>query len=272
MENIIEKNREWLNDIEYFIRPNSHVIGIKIIKKGEIIPDIKRIEYPLTICQFTTLCRTAKRTEEPFIVKKDDICCSFAHTVMGFDKSEDITSGERDVGIHFETYDGFKKAYDDLPKLEENTIECIIGGPLYSFNYKPDIILFSITPGQTNRFTDGYVWSQGGYLEIKFSGMCGICSNTIIKAYNEKSAILGFPCFGGRRAGIYQDNELAAAIHVDFLDTWLEGLEKTEATGHTFPNTFDLNKNTEGLPHYKIINWPDEIVPAMSTAVGNKEE
>jgi len=266
---ILSKNRERVEAIEYFLRSTSHPIGVKFYKKGADIPKgIKCLDYPVTVCQATTMARLGKRDSEPIMLKKDNICCAFAIGIVGFeDWPDDIKNGERDVRIHFDTKEGFKKAFQKLPTMPPASIEAIVVGPLYNFHIEPDMILLALMPGQVNRFTDGYVWNEGGYITINFSGMAGVCSNTIVKTLKEKTVSLSFPCFGGRRVGLYQDHELLGGIHTEFFDTWIDGLRKTEATGHTFPNTFALPINTPGLPHYKIIKWPDKIVPAKSTAV-----
>jgi uncharacterized protein (DUF169 family) len=226
------------------------------------------LEYPVTVCQATTIARVAKQSLEPFMITRENVCCAFARAVVGLTGwPEDIRKGERDIGIHFATEEGFKRAFNDLPCMPPESIDAIIMGPLWSFYLEPDIVLFALMPGQVNRFTDGYVWHKGGYISINFSGMCGVCSNAIVRTIKQNEAVLSFPCFGGRRVGFYQDHELIAGIHIDFFDTWVDGLRKTEATGHSYPNTFSLPINTPGLPHYKIIEWPNKIVPAKSTAV-----
>lgn len=264
---ILEKNRKWANEINRHLRLTSHPIGLKFFKEGECPKEAERLSKPYTLCQYTTILRTAKVNTPPQYITKDECCCGFAWHILGYYDGKDIASGERDVMIHYETYEGFRRAYESLARLDEGEIEGIAGGALEALQFEPDIIFFAVTPGQVNRFVDGYVWSHGGYLDIKFSGMCGICSNTMVKAYKEKDVVLGFPCFGGRRVGMYQDNEIAAAIHVNKLDDWLLSLDKTEVTGHSFPIAFDLNSETEGVPHFRIVEWPHKIEPAPSTEV-----
>ena len=262
------RNRKLLERLEYHIRPTSHVIGIKLLKGED--PEAMGLDHipdPMSVCQFTTFMRTTARDTKPVYMLQKDICCAYAQHVFGMIVEKGLKSGLRDVQIHFGTEEGFRKAYDSLTILEEHSVTGMVAGPLYSFDLEPDLILFALMPGQINRFGDGYLWSKGGCLTVKFSGMCGICSNTIAKAYAEKDAVLGLPCFGGRRVGLYQDHEVAAAIHMDVLEDWLDGLDKTEATGHHFPIAFDLNRNTVGAPHYKIVHWPDVIIPAPSTAL-----
>ncbi|MBA7548115.1 hypothetical protein ES705_40561 [subsurface metagenome] len=244
-EKILKKNRKRVEEIEYFMRPTSHPIGIKFYRKGSEEPkSIRPLEYPVTICQATTMARVGKRDSEPIMLKKENICCAFSRAVAGFnDWPEDISNGGRSVGIHFAAKEGFRKAFNDLAVMPPGSVEAIVMGPLFNFSMEPDVILLALMPGQVNRFTDGYVWNKGGYIAINFSGMCGVCANTIVKTIIEETCALSFPCIGGRRLGLYQDHELLGGIHVKFFDTWIDGLHNTEAKGYTFPNTFTLPIN-----------------------------
>ena len=72
---------------------------------------------------------------------------------------------------------------------------------------------------------------------------------------------MNFPCHGGRRMGLFLDNELWVALHNDFFDQWVLGMEKSYASGHAYPTGHYLTPNPSLPPHFKILEWPDKIVP-----------
>ena len=85
IDKILQNNQKRVKEIEYFIRPTSHPISVRFFEKGEEKPEnIKRLDYSVTICQATTLARVGRKNAKPFLITKENVCCSFARAVVGF--------------------------------------------------------------------------------------------------------------------------------------------------------------------------------------------
>jgi uncharacterized protein (DUF169 family) len=163
-------------------------------------------------------------------------------------------------GVHFETEEAAKRAQAALPRIKTNSIKAIMLGPLFDMPVKPDIIMFAVTPGMTNRVLEGQMWHKGEPKSSTYYNMCGGCSPAAL-AYNNKDLFLEFPCTGARRMGLFGDNELVVSINIDYVDEWLLGLEKAYVTGHSYPIAPMVRFNPPPSPHYKILEWPDKIIP-----------
>ena len=53
-------------------------------------------------------------------------------------------------------------------------------------------------------------------------------------------ATLAFMCHGARRWGGFEDTELGCGVSIDKFDTWVDGMEATWLTGHSYPIAHQL--------------------------------
>lgn len=262
MSEILEKNLNVTKQIEQHIRPLTFPVGIKFIKPDENI-DLNQYYKPAekyNFCQYLSLARYDRCHQDVYYVKKEDIICSMALVTLGFnDWPESYLNGSKFWNIHHKNLEDSKESVKSVPLMTRGAVDSLIIGPLEKMDVHPDIIFLGILPGQLNRISEGYQWFNSGGLNVKYSGICGICGWTVVKAYVEKTVVVGFPCQGSRRFGNYQDIELAVAISSDILDEFLDGLEKTYATGHSYPIGIGMYPNPSHAPHYRIIEWPDKF-------------
>ncbi|MCR4442012.1 MAG: DUF169 domain-containing protein [Peptococcaceae bacterium] len=262
MSEIQEKNMLINQKIEYHIRPLTFPVGIKMVKPGEKINTIKYRKLPdkYNLCQFITLARYDRCHQDVYYIEKEDIICSMAWVIMGFkDWPQPFTDGSQFLNIHHQRREDSAESVSSVPCIPKGSVKSFIIGPLEKMDVKPDIIFWGVIPGQLNRVSEGYQWFNPGGLNIRFSGICGICGWTVAKAYVDKTVAVGIPCQGARRFGNYQDIELAIAISSEVLDNFLDGLEKTFATGHSYPIGIGVYPNPPHAPHYRIIEWPNKI-------------
>jgi uncharacterized protein (DUF169 family) len=163
-------------------------------------------------------------------------------------------------GVHFDSAEAARRSQEGLPRLEPFTVQAILVGPLQDLTVEPDVIGFAIIPGMSNKIFDGTMWNTGTPKQIPYYNICGICGTGVAQAYKNRDLFIVFPCHGGRRIGLFTDTELFTALNTDFFDEWILGMEKSFATGHSFPVGHMLRPNPPLPPHYKILEWPDKIV------------
>jgi uncharacterized protein (DUF169 family) len=257
-------NIERADKIDKHLRIPTLSIGLKFFKKDETFPKElgKELDWAGTFCQFLSQARFERCTiRQSYIVRRKDIVCPYAPGVVGFEEwSSDVNTGEHMGGVHFENAQASRKAQTAVPKIEPYSISALLIGPLMDFVIDPDIIAFAFQPGMSNKILDGAMWKSGEPYLITYYNMCGTCS-AVAQAYNEKKLVIGFPDHGTRRMAMFGDTELFVALHLDFFDEWILGMEKSFATGHSFPVGYMMQKPPKPVPHFKIIEWPDQCIP-----------
>jgi uncharacterized protein (DUF169 family) len=196
------------------------------------------------------------------MVTRQAITCPFSPGVLGFEKwTGHIATGEHMGGVHFENAEAARRSQEGIPRLEPFDTKAVLVGPLMDLTVEPDVICFAIIPGMSNKVLDGQMWKTGKPKEIKCYNVCGICGEGVAQAYNEKDLFIAFPCHGGRRIGLFTDTELFVALNTGFFDDWILGMEKSYVSGHSFPVGHMLRPNPPLPPHFKILSWPDKVVP-----------
>lgn len=259
-----EENIERARKIESHLRIPTMPVGIRFYRNEDVIPEGigERPDFGGTFCQFLSHSRFERcEIRKNYLISKELIMCPFAPGVLGFEEwTGYIATGEHMGGVHFESAEAALRSQEGLPKVEPFTIKAILVGPLQDLTVDPDVIGFAIHPGMSNKVLDGQMWNTGKPKEIMYYNMCGICGTGVAQAYNEKDLFIGFPCHGGRRMGLFLDAEIFVALNVDFFAEWILGMEKTFASGHSYPIGHYLRPNPPLPPHYKILEWPDKIV------------
>jgi len=259
-----EENIQRARKIESHLRIPTMPVGVKFYKNEDDIPEGigEEPDFGGTFCQFISHSRFERcEIRKNYLLSKGVIMCPFAPGVLGFEEwTGYIATGEHMGGVHFENAEAALMSQKGLPKVEPFTIKAILVGPLQDLTVEPDVIGFAICPGMSNKVLDGQMWNTGRPKEIMYYNMCGICGVGVAQAYNEKDLFIGFPCHGGRRMGLFLDTEIFVTLNVDFFNEWILGMEKSFASGHSYPVGHYLRPNPPLPPHYKILEWPNKIV------------
>lgn len=262
-----KENIEMARKIEEHLRIPTLPVGIKFYKHGDTIPEGVGIEpdFTGTFCQFVSFSRYERcEIRQTYLIKKEHITCVASKGVLGLEEWKGhMTTGEHYAGVHFETAEAAKISMNGLPKLESNSIQAILVGPLMDMKVKPDVIEFAVHPGMTNKILDGQMWNTGVPKDITYYNMNGICGTGAAQAYLKNDLFLAFPCHGGRRLGLFTDCELVCALNVGFFDEWILGMEKSYVSGHSYPIGYFLRKNPETPPHMKILDWANKKVAPL---------
>lgn len=260
-----EENIERARKIESHLRIPTLPVGIKIYKNEDDIPEGlgEKPDVTGTFCQFISYSRFERcQIRKNYLTTREVITCPFAPGILGYEEwTGHIATGEHMGGVHFENAEAARRSQEDIPKIKPFTVKAILVGPLQDLGVKPDVIVFAICPGMSNKVLDGQMWNTGKPKEMTYYNVCGICGVGVAQAYNKKDLFIAFPCHGGRRIGLFTDTELFVALNSAFFDEWILGMEKSYVSGHSFPVGHMLRPNPPLPPHYKILEWPDKIVP-----------
>ncbi|MCF8049688.1 MAG: DUF169 domain-containing protein [Desulfobacterales bacterium] len=255
------RNTEIAEEIEKYVRIETHPVGVKFYKNEQEIPD-EEIIPNLTFCELTTIARRYPE-KKMYKMTKRSVICPHAIATLGFgDWGPYNLSGEFDKGVHFASLEGAKKALDHVPRIKPGTYEGVIVSALKNMEVEPDLYFMAVSGAQALRSVEAFIFNTGGGFDMGMCGICGVCGYTIAHTMIKKTASLGIPCYGAHRIGGVTDNELTFAVHREQIDNFLDGLAKTFATGHSIPVPYSYIQSKFLPPHYKIVEWPDKIIPA----------
>jgi uncharacterized protein (DUF169 family) len=260
-----QENIKHARQIEEHLRISTLPVGVKFYKKGEEIPDGvgEKPDFKGTFCQFVSHARYERcQIRKNYLLERRHITCPFAPGLLGFEEwTGHVVTGEHMGGVHFENAEAARKSLLGVPRVEPFTMQAVLVGPLYDLTVEPDIIMFAVVPGMTNKVLDGQMWNSGEPKHIVYYNVAGICGSGAAQAYINNDLFISFPCHGGRRIGLFTDTELLVALNAGFFDEWVLGMEKSYASGHSYPVGHMLRPNPPLPPHFKIVAWPDKIMP-----------
>ena len=225
------------------LRLRSSPVAVKLVKSEEEIPEgVEKPKKRLTVCQMVNLARIHKRTLAATV---DEIICAYAQSVLGFAEwPEDMLSGDRQAGRRTETKEAFKKIIEGIPKIRNGTFQAIVLSPLEDTPVEPDLILIFGNPAQIMRLIHASTWKNGERLHFSTAAEAGTCGEGIAATYLSNQPTISFPCYGTRRFGLAQDDELIMGIPITRLSEVLEGLRKTHEAGLQYP----IKQNVENTP------------------------
>lgn len=223
-------------DLESLLKLRTAPVGLQLLKSKDELKNIKcrRPEYIATLCQLITQARTAGTTIGFTVSDLTPLCATVVGLRPGVPDWYQLTIGEV----------WFKDKADALAKYAAanweripDEFEAAVLSPLASGRVEPDMIILYGTPAQVTRLVCGYQWEK--YEKMEFS-CCGesACSDSIGKCYVTGKPAVGIPCFGERRFGHAQDDELMICIPPASVESLFAGLRALDKMGIRYPIAF----------------------------------
>lgn len=223
-------------ELENTMRLRTFPVGLKLLDNAEQLSEIKhrKPETVTTFCQLITQSRT------------------FGWTV-GFTARDLLPLCGMVAGLRSDISDSFLLAVGEvwfkdketaLRKYAPENWSSIPGrfgaavlSPLSAGRIEPDIIILFATPAQMIRIINGLQWEN--YEKFEFSS-CGesACSDSVGRCYATGKPAMTIPCFGERRYGHVQEDELIMALPPGYIDTLLKGLKEIDKNGIRYPIPF----------------------------------
>ena len=230
------------NEIEKYLRLRTFPVGVKFVDSKKNLEDVKRLKmHRGTLCQAVTAARTFGWTIGIVAEGLMDVCAG----IFGLkERVEKIKDGTFRQLAWCNTQEDAKKFEDAIPRIPLGQYEAIILGAISGGKFEPDLVLFYGTPAQMIFVINALQYEDYERMEFFCVGESS-CSDTIIQCLLTGKPALSIPCFGERRYGHAQDDELAIAIPVDLVEK--------------------LNRNLAGLYkngiRYPIPSWGNQCDP-----------
>lgn len=230
MGNLPDTTRE----LEGLLRLRTMPIGIKFIEDARELGEIRRLrkmDHPSTFCQVVGLARTAGWTvgvEAPDLMEG---CGSIFGLV---EKPEDLMNGSRTAGVWFRNQEDARLHQEATPRIPYGRFQAIAVAPLSADKFEPDVAVIFGLPAQIILFVNGMQWEGYKRYQLFCTGE-GACSDSMVQCFNSGEPAVAIPCYGERRYGGVQDDEMVIAVPPKILEKVVVGLRGLSAASLRYP-------------------------------------
>jgi uncharacterized protein (DUF169 family) len=230
----LEKNQKLNSIFNEYLRTLTFPVAVKIIKKGEALPNVKaripmeNFHHPVAICQGITMARKHGFT---LIFRKEDQACPLANVILGYvEEPEIIKDGSVVYPLYVRDLDAGKRTQESTPKMPNADTEAIVIAPLHRADFDADVLIIYANAAQVTRMVQGALYNEGGYIESRFAGR-GACGGEITVPYAQQKHNIIIPGGGEKVFALTQDDELAFAIPAAKIESLTEGIVATHKGG-----------------------------------------
>jgi len=234
-------SRDWekpVRTLERLLRLKSFPVAFKLLEKKEAladIPFIRRLSHKYTLCQLINLARNFDWTVG---AEEADFISAMCPSIIGLaDLPPYVRDGTfRSIVWTKSRADG-KKFENGIPRLETGRYEAVVLAPLVYNPFDPDIILIYANPAQMIILINALQFEDYEAMAFHCVGESS-CADAIVRCYQTDKPSLTIPCYGERRYGHAQDDELVMAIPAAMLDKAIKGLEALYRRGVRYPISY----------------------------------
>jgi dephospho-CoA kinase len=224
--------------MELLTRLKSFPVAFKLLEDREAlseIPFVRRMAHKSTLCQMINLVRNFDWTVGADL---DDFMSAMCPSIIGLtDIPEYMKDGTfRSIVWTKSRADG-KKYENSIPRLPVGKYQAVAMAPLVYNPFDPDIVLIYANPAQMMLLINSLQFEDYEVMQFHCVGESS-CSDAIARCYLNGKPSLTIPCYGERRYGHAQDDELVIALPADAMDKLLTGLEAMYKRGIRYPISY----------------------------------
>ncbi|MBK5100983.1 MAG: dephospho-CoA kinase [Desulfobacteraceae bacterium] len=237
----MERKQDWeklIRRMELLMRLKSFPVAFKMLKKREDlkkIPFMRMTEHKTTLCQLITLVRNFDWTVG---AELDDFISPVCPSILGLtDIPEVYKDGTFRSVVWVKTREDAKKYEASIPRLPLGKYEAVAMAPLAYNPFDPDIVLIYANPAQMMLLINSLQFEDYEVMQFYCVGESS-CSDAIARCYLTGKPSLTIPCYGERRYGHAQDEDLVMAIPAGMMEKALQGMEALYRRGIRYPISF----------------------------------
>ncbi len=237
----MEVKRDWekiIRRMERLMRLKSFPVGFKMLEKKEDldkIPFMRRCESKTTLCQLINRVRNFDWTVGAVL---DDFIFPVCPSILGLTDLPDIyKDGTFRSIVWVKTKEDGKKFEKSIPRLPIGKYEAVAMAPIVYNPFEPDIVLIYANPAQIMLLINALQFEKYEVMNFFCVGESS-CSDAIARCYLSGKPSLTIPCYGERRYGHAQDEELVMALPADTMEQALYGLEVLYRRGIRYPISY----------------------------------
>ncbi|MHA1297877.1 MAG: DUF169 domain-containing protein [Candidatus Helarchaeota archaeon] len=229
---------ELTKKIERLLRLKDFPIAFKLLEdEGELKknPWVRISKTKHTLCQYITKVRTHDWTVG---VTAGNLATPICAYMLGFvEEPQIVKDGTYRTIKWFKSVEESKKFEKTFPHLPFGKNKALIMAPLVYNPFDPDIVLIYANPAQMIVLINALQYENYQVMEMFCVGESS-CSDVIARCYTNKKPQISIPCYGERRYGGLQDDELAIALPIKMYEKAVKGLEELYKRGIRYPIPF----------------------------------
>ena len=234
-------SRDWekpIRRMEQLMRLKSFPVAFKLLEhKQDIdkIPFIRRMKHKSTLCQLINLVRNFDWTVGADL---DDFMSLMCPSIIGLtDIPEYMKDGTFRSIVWTKSRTDGKKYENGVPRIPLGKYEAVIMAPLVYNPFDPDLLLIYANPAQMMLLINSLQFEDYEVMQFFCVGESS-CSDAIARCYLTGKPSLTIPCYGERRYGHAQDDELVMALPAGMIDKALKGMEALYRRGIRYPISY----------------------------------
>ncbi len=234
--------RDWtriIRGVERLMRLRSFPVAFKMLKEEKTlneIPYLRRLHgKKVTMCQLLNLVRNSDWTVG---ATKEDFVSETCGSIIGLcDLPPLYKDGTFRSIVWVKTKEEAKRYEASIPRLPLGKYKAVAMAPLVYNPFEPDIVLIYANPAQMMLLINSLQFERYEVMEFFCVGESS-CSDAIARCYLTGKPSLTIPCYGERRYGHAQDDELVMALRPEDLERGLRGMEALYRKGIRYPISF----------------------------------
>ncbi len=237
----MKTKRDWeriIRRMEQLLRLRSFPVAFKLLEDEEElnrIPYMRRLKHKVTLCQLITLVRNFDWTVG---ATQDDFISETCGSILGFcDIPEINKDGTFRSIIWVQKKEDGKRYEDSIPRIPLGRYRAVALAPLVYNPFDPDIVLIYGNPAQIMLIMNALQFEKYEVIHSYFVGETS-CADVIARCYLDHKPYFTIPCYGERRYGHAQDDELVIGIPEDMMEKALRGLEALYRRGVRYPISY----------------------------------
>lgn len=234
-------NRGWeklVRRMELLLRLKSFPVAFKLFEKKEMLSGVRllrRMSHKSTLCQLISIVRNFDWTVGADL---DDFLSPMCPSIVGLGELPELyKDGTFRSIVWTKTRQDGRKFENSILRIQPGRYEAVAMAPLVYNPFDPDIVLLYANPAQMMLLINALQYEDYEVMEFSCVGESS-CSDVIAKCYLTGKPSLSIPCYGERRYGHAQDDELAMALPAGMMEKALRGLEALYKRGIRYPISY----------------------------------
>ena len=225
---------ELTGELEHLLRLRTYPVAYKRLEKLEElekVPKVRRLDRTFHFCQLITLARRGGWTVG---VTKDDLIQKCARINGLSPTTEEIIAenAARLGNLWFSNVEEATKQLRALPLVPPG--EAVVLAPLASEKFDPDVILIFGSPAQLVLLMNGLQFKDYERFQFFFVGESA-CADSLAQCYISGKPAFAIPCFGERRYGGVEEDEVVLALPSGMLGKAIDGVKSLWERGFRYP-------------------------------------
>ncbi len=226
---------QWTRRMEHYLRLKTFPVGLKMLEDPEDLgknPWLRRTPEKLTFCQMITIVRTFDWTIGG---TADDLVPPVCPSVLGLAEIPDfVADGTMRSVVWLEKKEDAAMCEHVMKRIPPGKYNAFMLAPTAYDPFVPDIVLIYGNPAQMALMINAIQFDRYERMVFYSVGESS-CSDVIARCFVDRVPALSIPCYGERRFGHAQDDELAIGLPTEECARILANLETLYKRGIRYP-------------------------------------